>query len=122
MAEGFARQILGDEYEIFSAGVEAHGLNALAADSMKEIGIDISGQHSKTVDEVPWKEMDIIITLCGHAAETCPTLPVNATLIHWDLDDPAKATGSESEVKRVFRTIRNDIKTRVERFREGERC
>jgi arsenate reductase len=118
MAEGFARVLFGDKYEVFSAGVESHGLNPNAVTAMKEIGIDISSQHSKTVDEVPWKDMDIIITLCGHAAETCPTVPVNTLHLHWGLDDPAKARGTEEKILRTYRRIRDQLHKKIREFAE----
>ncbi|OGL43535.1 MAG: arsenate reductase (thioredoxin) [Candidatus Schekmanbacteria bacterium RBG_13_48_7] len=113
MAEGFAKNILGEHCEVYSAGVEAHGLNPKAVETMKEVGIDISDQYSKTIDKVPWQDMDIIITLCGHAAETCPAVPSQANRIHWGITDPVKSTGSESEINKVFQQVRDDIKARI---------
>ena len=113
MAEGLTRKILGDRFTVFSAGIEAHGLNPHSVECMKEIGIDISSQHSKTIDAVPWQEMDIIITLCGHAAETCPNVPSRAEHMHWDLDDPAKTVGSEQEIMQKFRKVRDEIQEHI---------
>jgi arsenate reductase len=113
MAEGFGKELLAGRFEVFSAGVEAHGLNPRAVEAMKEIHIDISKQRSKIVDEVPYEEMDLIITLCGHAAETCPAVSGKTKQIHWDLDDPARATGSEEEIRQTFRRVRDEIRNRI---------
>lgn len=113
MAEGYGRRLLPQDWEIYSAGIEAHGMNPRTITVMTADGVDITGQYSKTVDAVPWQEMDIIITLCGHASETCPTLPVAARVEHWGLPDPALAQGDEQEVMAVYAEVRDEIKRRI---------
>jgi arsenate reductase len=83
---------------------------------MKEVGIDISHQYSKTVEEIPIREVDLVVTLCGNAAETCPTLAIEAEQKHWPLADPALAQGDEEQVLQVFRTVRDDIRTRIQQL------
>lgn len=113
MAEGYAKAILGDQYEIRSAGVEAHGLNPLAIEVMSEDGIDISQQSSKLIDPSYFERSDLIITLCGDARDRCPMVPPQAKSIHWNLPDPAQAQGSYSEKLKVFRQVRDEIKKYV---------
>ena len=111
MAEGWARQLKSDEIEAFSAGIEKHGLNPYAVMVMAEAGVDITGQESTTVDELPKSEFDWIITLCGHADETCPTIPGNK--VHQGFDDPPKLSeNSKSDEERlaVYRRVRDEIK------------
>ncbi len=117
MAEGFAKRMMADTYEIYSAGIEAHGMNPYAMRVMKEIGIDISDQFSKTIDQVPWDEMDVVITLCDHAKQTCPMVPRGARHIHWSIEDPAEADGDEETILGVYRRIRDEIKERIENLR-----
>ena len=116
MAEGFFRHLAGDHALICSAGIESHGLNPNAVATMKEIGIDISGQYSKTADELETTEFDYIITVCDHAYEHCPYFPGNARRIHKDFPDPAKATGDEAAVKDAFRDTRDRIHSFVQDF------
>ena len=116
MAEGFGKfyaENLGKEVEVFSAGSEPSGyVHPLAVRVMAERGIDISGQRSKSLEEIPLSELDLIITLCGDAAERCPVVP-GAKTIHWGLPDPAKAEGIEEEKLEAFRKIRDEIEKRV---------
>ncbi len=115
MAEGWARALAGDRWEIYSAGLEAHGVNPRAVQVMAEVGVDISGQTAKTLDIRRYLEQQVIVTLCGDANERCPIAPRTALLRrHWDLPDPAKATGSEAEILDQFRAVRDDIRRRVE--------
>jgi len=116
MAEGYGHRLLPESWEIYSAGIQADGMNAHAMRVMAEDGVDITGQHSKTVAEVPWAEMDLIITLCGHAAETCPSLPVAARVLHWGLEDPAYARGTQEVVDAKYREIRDQIRQRIVDF------
>jgi arsenate reductase len=113
MAEGFARELGKGVVEPYSAGLSPQGVNEKAVRVMKEIGIDISNQQSKSIDQELLKKMDIIITLCDNAAQSCPWTPSETKLIHWPLDDPAKATGSEEEVLNEFRRVRDEIKERI---------
>jgi arsenate reductase len=113
MAEGWARQLGGGRVEVHSAGIEAHGKNPRAIRVMAEAGMDISGQESTRVTDEMIRHADIVVTACGHADEHCPVLPPGVKKIHWPLSDPAKAKGTEEEIMRVFRTTRDEIKTRV---------
>jgi len=113
IAEGWTRKLGGDRVEVQSAGIEAHGKNPRAIKIMQEAGIDISGQESTIVSEAMLNLADVVVTVCGHADEQCPTLPAGAKKVHWPLTDPAKATGSESEIMNEFRATRIDIEKRV---------
>lgn len=114
MAEGYARQLGGDRISVKSAGIVAHGKNPRAIAVMSEDGVDISSQESTqlTDDMLDWA--DWVITVCGHADEQCPTLPPNKRKIHWPLEDPAKAEGTEDEILSKFHEIRDEIKARTE--------
>jgi len=114
MAEGFARQLAGNHYRILSAGTAPKEMHPLAVRVMSEAGIDITKQHSKGLRSIPLDTLDQLITLCGDAAETCPTLPAKVARTHWPLPDPALATGDEEEVMKVFRQVRDDIRARVQ--------
>ncbi len=121
MAEGFAKEFGKGLLEVHSAGLSPQGVNPRAVAVMKEIGIDISGQTSKSIDGDLLGTMDIVITLCGNAAESCPWTPPGITRIHWPLEDPAKATGTEEEIMNEFRRIRDDIEKRVKTLVEDLR-
>jgi arsenate reductase len=116
MAEGFVRELGKGIIEAYSAGLSPAGLNGRAVKVMSEIGIDISQQKSKPIDGELLRTMDIIITLCDNAAESCPWTPPEIKRIHWSLEDPAKATGTEEEVMNEFRRIRDDIESKVKDF------
>ncbi|WP_211274966.1 arsenate reductase (thioredoxin) [Bacillus marinisedimentorum] len=118
MAEGFGKKHLSDEYEVYSAGIEAHGLNPNAVKVMKEAGVDISGHNSDIIDQELLQKADYVITLCGHADEVCPATPPNKTRWHWGFDDPAKAEGTEEEKMAVFHRVRDEIEERIKRFKE----
>lgn len=113
MAEGFAKKFGKGLIEAHSAGLSPHGVNPRAIAAMKEAGIDISKQTSKSIDEELLKKMDIVVTLCDNAAESCPLTPPGIRRIHWPLEDPAKSEGSEEEIMREFRRIRDEIRERV---------
>jgi len=113
MVEGWAKALAGDRWEVYSAGIEAHGLNPRAVAVMAEAGVDISGQQSKTIDYQRLQEQDVIITLCGDAEKRCPVTPPTALKLHWSLPDPARATGAEDEVMARFRAVRDDIRERI---------
>jgi arsenate reductase len=114
MAEGYAHRFLPkSDFEIRSAGIETHGLNPKAVQVMAEDGIDISNQTSDLIDSDYFENADLIVTLCGDAKDKCPTIPKGVTHIHWDLQDPAQATGEEAEVLAVFRQTREAIKEKV---------
>lgn len=122
IADGFLRALGSDNYEVKSAGLEAHGLNPRAVQVMKEAGVDISRHTSDVIDPDILNRADYVITLCGHADEHCPVISnKSVTKWHWGFDDPAKATGTEEEIMTQFRTVRDSIKNRIERFvREGK--
>ena len=113
MAEGFARVLGEKSVEARSAGIEAHGKNPRAIAAMAEAGIDISGQESNIVTNEMIDQADLVVTVCGHADELCPVLPDGVRKLHWPLDDPAKATGSDEEITAVFREVRDEIRDRV---------
>jgi len=113
MAEGWAREIGGERFEVFSAGIEAHGKNPRAITVMREAGVDISNQESTQLTGEMLESTDYLVTVCGHADEHCPALPPEIRKEHWPLDDPAGATGSEEEILAVFRESRNDIRSEV---------
>lgn len=121
MAEGFGRyyaEKLKKDVEVYSAGSNPSGyVHPLAVKVMAERGIDISGQRSKSLNEIPLNELDYVITLCGDAAETCPVV-TGANTQHWGLPDPARASGSEEEKLEVFRRVRDEIERRVKELLE----
>jgi len=113
MAEGLCRHFRGDVIEPYSAGIEKHGLNPLAVKVMREIGIDISGQRSKTVDDLANKVFEYVVTVCGHANETCPFFPDRTKVIHRGFDDPprlAEGTANEEKALIHYRRVREEIK------------
>jgi arsenate reductase len=114
MAEGFARKILPKNIEIFSAGLEPKGIHPITIKVMQEVGIDISKQKSKNISEIPLDKIGIVITLCGEAAENCPIFSGKAKRVHWALKDPARAQGDENEIIKVFRRVRDKIKSYIE--------
>jgi arsenate reductase (thioredoxin) len=116
MAEGWAKKHLGEEWEVKSAGLEAHGLNPNAVKAMKEAGIDISNQTSDVIDPEILNHADLIVTLCGHAADNCPVTPKHIKRVHWGFDDPAKAEGTEVEKWTFFQRVRDEIGERIKRF------
>ena len=114
MAEGWARHLRGDVIEPYSAGTEAHGLNPLAVEVMKEAGVDISYQRSKLVTELLDIPFDYVVTVCSNAEKNCPVFPGKVKVIHHSFDDPAKAEGSREEKMEVFRRVRDEIKAFIE--------
>lgn len=116
MAEGFAKEYGKGVIEAYSAGLKPAGVNPRAIAVMKEIGIDISTHTSKAIDEKLLKQMDIIITLCGHAEAMCPMTPPEIKKIHWPIDDPVGATGTEGEIMNAFRKARDEIKEEIVRL------
>ena len=122
MAQGWTRALKSDAIEAYSAGIETHGLNPLAVKVMAEAGVDISRQRSKSVDEVDTVDFDYVVTVCGHANETCPMwLRDKAKVIHVGFDDPptlAKGAKTEEEALAHYRRVRNEIRAFVERLPE----
>jgi arsenate reductase (thioredoxin) len=119
IAEGYLRNFAGERAEVFSAGVETHGVNPKAIEIMKEDGIDISAHTSNNVDEYAQIEFDWVITVCDNAKERCPYFPTKAQKLHYNFPDPAKATGTEEEVKGQFRLVREMIKSYCKNFVQG---
>ena len=116
MAEGLCRHLRGDSIEPFSAGIEKHGLNPYAVRVMEEIGIDISGHRSKTVGDLSEMEFDYVVTVCGHANETCPIFPARTRVIHKGFDDPPRLAAdsrTEEEALGHYRRVRDEIKAYV---------
>ncbi len=114
MAEGFARAMGGGDWEVRSAGTAPAGLNPLAVRVMAEAGVDISGQTSKALDPRLLALADVVVTLCGDAAESCPVAPPGVRRIHWPLPNPARTGGPEEDVLSVFRDVRDEIRGLVE--------
>ncbi len=111
MAEGWAKALKNDVIDAWSAGIEKHGLNPFAVKAMAEAGVDISGQQSTAISELPVTEFDWVITLCGHADETCPFFP--GKRIHVGFDDPPKlAEGEETDEKKLvhYMRVRDEIR------------
>jgi arsenate reductase len=121
IAEGFGKKYLGDRFEVYSAGIEAHGLNPNAVQAMAEKGVDISHQTSDVIDPKLLNEADYVITLCGDANDKCPMTPPHVKRDHWGFDDPARAEGTEEEKWAVFQRVRDEIETRIQQFAKEEK-
>ena len=116
MAEGLLRDIAGDRFEVESAGTIATFVRPQAIAAMAEVGIDISGHRSKSLNEFLDTPFDYVITVCDNANETCPVFPGPAKRIHWSFDDPADSRGSENEKLEVFRRVRDEIAAKIRDF------
>ncbi len=117
MAEGWARHLRGDILEIWSAGIEKHGMNPHAVAVMREAGVDIAAQFSKTPAEIGPVEFDFVVTVCGHADEHCPTFAAKARVVHVGFEDPPKLTKhlpDGEEKLAVYRRVRDEIRRFVE--------
>jgi arsenate reductase (thioredoxin) len=114
MAEGLLRYLAGDRFEAMSAGTEATHVRPLAIRAMDEIGVDISGQESKTLERYLDEPIDYVITVCDDANEACPFFPGEQNRLHWSFEDPSRAEGSDEERLEVFRRVRDGIKDRVQ--------
>lgn len=110
------RYFAGNKAEIYSAGIETHGVNPRAIATMLEDNIDISKHTSKNIDEYHHIDFDYVITVCDNAKERCPFFPTNAQKFHYNFPDPAKATGTESQINEEFRSVRKVIKDYCEDF------
>ena len=116
MAEGWVRSIGGDAVEAYSAGLQAHGLNPRAVQAMQEIGVDISGQESDTIEAHLERKIDLVVTVCGHAHETCPAFPRDAEILHIPFDDPPTlAAGIEDDEAAMapYRRVRDEIRDQI---------
>ncbi len=109
IAHGFIKKYAGNKADVYSAGIETHGVNPKAIETMRKGGVDISNHTSNNVNEYNSIEFDYIITVCDHASEKCPYFPSKAIRFHRNFTDPAKATGTESEIESVFDTVRDEI-------------
>jgi arsenate reductase len=119
MAEGLLRHLGGESYEVHSAGTKPAGVNSFALEAMREIGIDISSQRSKSVAEFEGQHFDTVITVCDTAAGQCPVFPGAPQRIHWSLPDPAGIIGSYGEKLNAFRSVREALKTHFQQFLPG---
>ena len=115
MAEGYLRRTAADRFEPLSAGVEPKGLNPLAVEVMREVGVDISKQTSKDVTTLLGQHIPYIVTVCDNAKERCPIFPGTWKFLHWSIEDPAAATGTRDEKIAVFRRIRDQIIEKIDR-------
>jgi len=111
MAEAYLKHFGEGRFEVYSAGTEPHGVNPYAIRVMKEDGIDISGNESKSLDRFIDQSFDYVITVCDKAREVCPYFPGGGTRIHHSFEDPAEASGSEEEILNIFRKVRDEIKS-----------
>ena len=116
MAEGLLRHLGGTRYEVFSAGTKPAGVNPLAIEAMREVGIDISTQRSKSVAEFAGQEFAAVITVCDNAAEECPIFPGAPQRAHWSLPDPAAVSGTKEEKLGAFRKVREELERRIQAF------
>lgn len=116
IAEGLLRKMAGERFEVFSAGTEQTRVQPLAIEAMREIGIDISGHTSKTLDAFEGQTFDYVITVCDRANESCPIFPGGTERIHWSFEDPTAATGTDEQKLRAFRTVRDAIQQRLRMF------
>jgi arsenate reductase (thioredoxin) len=122
MAEGWCRSLKSDTIDAYSAGIEKHGLNPNAVKVMAENGVDISTHTSNTLNELDHIDLDVVVTVCGHAHETCPVFPKNAKIVHHGFDDPpklAKQKGTEEEALNEYRRVCLEIKAYIETLPES---
>ena len=116
IAHGFLASMTAGKANVYSAGVETHGVNPKAISTMKEIGINISGHTSNNITEYLGIDFDYVITVCDNAKERCPYFPTKAVKLHYNFPDPAKATGTDDEINEQFRAVRSLIKDYCEQF------
>ena len=114
MAEGLLRHLAADRYEAYSAGTEATLVRPLAIRAMAELGIDISGQRSKGLDEYVGEAFDLLVTVCDEANEACPVFPGARERLHWSFPDPSKAAGTEAQKLVAYRRVREALRERIE--------
>jgi len=116
IAEGYLKYFAKDKAQVYSAGIETHGVNPRAIATMKEVGIDISSQTSNNIEEYRNIDFDFVITVCDNAKERCPFFPTKAIKFHHNFPDPAKATGTEDDILQSFRDVRQQIKEYCQNF------
>ncbi len=114
MAEGWLRHLAGDRYDAHSAGMEATLVRQLAVEAMAEVGVNISGQESKTLDRYLGEPWDYVVTVCDSANQACPVFPGGKRRLHWSIPDPSAARGTEEEQLTVYRRVRENIRERIE--------
>lgn len=120
MADGWAQKLLPEDWEVYSAGIETHGVNPNAIKAMNEVGIDISHHTSDLINQDILNKATLVVTLCGDAADKCPMTPPSVRREHWGFEDPAKATGTEEEKWAIFQQVRDAIGARIEQFVNDE--
>ncbi len=116
MAEGFLRHLAGDRFQACSAGTEPKGIARLTVEVMREIGVDVSGQRSKSVAEFAGERFDYVITVCDSARQRCPAFPGGGERIHWCVDDPAEAEAREEPSRQALGAARDELRARIEGF------
>lgn len=116
IAEGWMKHLAGDRFDVYSAGIVAHGKNPRAISVMKEAGVDISDQQSEQLDVGMLDKIDLLITVCGNADESCPVIPASCEKQHWPFDDPAKAVGSEADIMAEFVRVRDQVRDKIESY------
>jgi len=114
MAEGLLRHLAGGRFEVYSAGTEATFVKPEAVAAMAELGVDISGQESESLELYLGEPFDFVVTVCDDASEACPVFPGAKSRLHWSFIDPSRATGSDEERLEVFRRVRDEIRERIE--------
>jgi len=119
MAEGLLRHDAGNVYEVFSAGTKPSHVRPEAITVMREVGIDISGHRSKSVDEFAGQDFNYVITVCDNAKQSCPVFPAKTKRIHWSIEDPAAVQGSQGEGLTAFRRVRDELRARLRAFAQG---
>ncbi|HVG28986.1 MAG TPA: arsenate reductase ArsC [Pyrinomonadaceae bacterium] len=120
MAEGLLRHDAGDRFEVFSAGVAPSSVRPEAVEAMREAGIDISSQRSKSVEEFAGRPFDYVVTVCDNARERCPVFHAATRRVHWSFDDPAAAAGDREARLAVFRRVRDEIRARLRAFASSD--
>ena len=119
MAEGLLRHYGGEGFTVESAGIEPSFVRPEAVEAMRELGIDISGQRSKSIDEFSGQSFDCVITVCDNANQNCPVFPAATQRIHWSIADPVAVDGDNDTRLQAFRVARDELRTRLEEFRQG---
>jgi len=120
MAEGLLRHYGGEDFTVESAGIEPSFVRPEAIEVMRELGIDISGQRSKSIDEFSGQTFDYVITVCDNANQNCPVFPAATQRIHWSIADPAAVVGDNEARLEAFRVARDELRARLEEFRERQ--
>lgn len=120
MAEGLFRALSGGTVEAFSAGTHPSRVNPLAIEAMREVGMDISGQRSKSIDEFAGQQFDAVVTVCDNARAACPVFPGARQMLHWSYEDPAAVEGRHEERLQAFRRVRDHLAARIRAFLDAE--